>query len=228
MKFLSLFHKSQQSSFNTIQNYDDIKDIVRRALDSEDNYNLLFVGPPASAKTLFLTGILELKDGVYFDGSNTTNRILDVLEEERPKIICIDELDKMSKSWQNQLLNFMESGRIKVDQQKKQYDFTINGAKIFASANDITRLSKPLQSRFRRLFLSKYTEEQFIEVSVKVLKNLNDNMARYVGSTVFKNGGDIRDVISIGKLVRKSDGPGEIDKIMRTLTKYGQKEGEVR
>ena len=35
------------------------------------------------------------KDGVYFDGSNTTSRILDVLEEERPMIICIDELDKM-------------------------------------------------------------------------------------------------------------------------------------
>lgn len=57
-------------------------------------------------------------------------------------------------------------------------------------------------------------------MSVKVLKNLNDSMARYIGSTVFKNGGDIRDVISIGKLVRKSDGPGEIDKIIQTLTMY--------
>jgi hypothetical protein len=32
------------------------KDIVRRALDAEDNYNLLFIGPPASAKTLFGVG----------------------------------------------------------------------------------------------------------------------------------------------------------------------------
>jgi len=29
-------------------------DIVRRALDTEDIYNLLFIGPPASGKTLFL------------------------------------------------------------------------------------------------------------------------------------------------------------------------------
>ncbi len=42
---------------NNIQGYDDIKDIIRRALDAEDNYNLLFVGPPASAETLFLLGI---------------------------------------------------------------------------------------------------------------------------------------------------------------------------
>ena len=122
MKFLPLhlFHKEVE--FGNIQRYDDIKDIVRRALDSDENYNLLFVGPPASAKTLFLLGIFEYRKGVYFDGSNTTNRILDVVEEERPRVICIDELDKMSRQFQNQLLNFLDSGRIKVDQQRKSYD----------------------------------------------------------------------------------------------------------
>jgi len=57
MKFLHLhlFHKEVE--FGNIGGYDDIKDIVRRALDAEDNYNLLFIGPPASAKTLFLIGI---------------------------------------------------------------------------------------------------------------------------------------------------------------------------
>jgi hypothetical protein len=42
-----------------IQGYEDIKDIVRRALESDENYNLLFVGTPASSKTLF-QGILEI------------------------------------------------------------------------------------------------------------------------------------------------------------------------
>jgi hypothetical protein len=129
--------------FENIQGYDDIKDIIRRALDSEDNYNLLFIGRPANAKTLFLLGILESRKGVYFDGSNTTNRILDVLEENRPKIICIDELDKMPRQFQGKLLNFMESGHIKVDQMHRQYDFQIKGAKVFAACDEITRLSRP-------------------------------------------------------------------------------------
>jgi replication-associated recombination protein RarA len=167
---LDLFRK--EIEFDNIHGYDDIKDIIRRALDAEDNYNLLFIGPPASAKTLFLLGIVESKKGVYFDGSNTTNRILDVLEEKRPKIICIDELDKMPKQFQDKLLNFMESGHTKVEQMRKQYDFQIKGAKVFAACNEITRLSKPLQSRFRRLYLHPYTEEQFIEVSAKVLPKL--------------------------------------------------------
>jgi replication-associated recombination protein RarA len=125
------------------------------------------------------------KDAVYFDGSNTTNRILDVLEEKRPKIILLDELDKMGKSWQNQLLNFMESGRVDVEQQRKQYHFEITGAKVFATCNEINRLSKPLQSRFRKLFLRRYTEEQFLDVFEKVLSKISPSIARYkTGSTV--------------------------------------------
>ena len=42
---LDLFRK--EIGFYNIHGYDDIKDIVRRALDAEDNYNLLFIGPPA-------------------------------------------------------------------------------------------------------------------------------------------------------------------------------------
>jgi hypothetical protein len=44
---LDLFRK--EIEFNNI-GYGDIKDIPRRASDAEDNYNLLFIGPPASAK----------------------------------------------------------------------------------------------------------------------------------------------------------------------------------
>ncbi|MGB8933730.1 MAG: ATP-binding protein, partial [Candidatus Nitrosopolaris sp.] len=185
---LNLFRK--EIGFEKIQGYDDIKHIVRRALDAEDNYNLLFIGPPASAKTLFLLGILESREGVYFDGSNTTNRILDILKEKRPKIICIDELDKMPRQFQDKMLNFMESGHIKVDQIRKQYDFKIKGTKVFAACNEITRLSRPLQSRFRRLHLPPYTEEQFLEVSTKVLPKLK--IAHVIGQAVWDQRGDIR------------------------------------
>jgi hypothetical protein len=151
-------------------------------------------------------GFLESKKGVYFDGSNTTNRILGVLEEKRPKIICIDELDKMPRQFQEKLLNFMESGHIKVDRILRQYGFQIKGANVFAECNQITRLSKRLQSRFRCLHLSPYTE--FLEVSVKVLPKLK--IAHVIGKAVWEQRGNIRDVISIGKLVRKNE-PEEAD-----------------
>jgi hypothetical protein len=57
-------------------------------------------------------------------------------------------------------------------------------------------------------------------VSEKVLPKLISSLARYIGVSVWKNGGDIRDVISIGKLVRKSDGPEQIGLIIKTMMKY--------
>jgi replication-associated recombination protein RarA len=148
------------------------------------------------------------------------------LEEEMPRIICIDELDKMPRTFQNQLLNFMESGRIKVDQMKRRYDLEIKGAKIFATCNEINRLSIPLQSRFRTLFLPAYSQQQFVEVAVKVLPRISENLARYIGFTVYSNDGDIRDALSVGQLIRKSDGPPEVENMIRTLLKYGEVEGE--
>ena len=76
-------------------------------------------------------------------------------------------------------------------------------------------------SRFTRLFLPSYTEEQFLNVSEKVLPKLSSSLARYIAANVWKNEGDIRDVISIGKLVRKSDGPEQIELIMQTMSRYG-------
>ena len=98
--------------------------------------------------------------------------------------------------------------------------FKSRGQKYLQTCNEITRLSRPLQSRFRRLYLPRYTEEQFLEVSTKVLPKLK--IVRIIGKAVWDQGGDIRDVISIGKLVRKNDGPEEVEQILRTMIKYGE------
>jgi len=111
--------------------------------------------------------------------------------------------------------------RAREGEQRRQYDFTIEGVKVFATCNDINRLSKPLQSRFRKLYLKRYSEEQFIHVAGKVLPKLSASVARYVGASLYRQGGDIRDCLSIGRLVKHDDGPNEIAGIMFTIAKYG-------
>ena len=56
------------------------------------------------------------------------------------------------------------------------------------------------------------------------MSKISPSIARYIAANIWKNGGDIRDVISIGKLVRKSDDPGQIELIMETMSKYGMEE----
>jgi hypothetical protein len=47
-------------------------------------------------------------------------------------------------------------------------------------------------------------------------------MAHVIGKAVWDQGGDIPDVISIGELVRKNDGPEEAEQIISTMVKYGE------
>jgi len=63
------------------------------------------------------------------------------------------------------LLGFLQDGRVKRDQKNCQMDFKLEGVKVIATANELNRMSKPFQSRFMRFFLSKYTEQQFLDVS---------------------------------------------------------------
>ena len=51
-------------------------------------------------------------------------------------------------------------------------------------------------------------------MAVKVCPKLKEETAHFIGSIVWKQGGDIRDVINVSKLVKKSDGPAEIEQIM--------------
>ena len=193
MKFLSMF---KQKKFENICGFDGVKDIIRRVLDCEENFNLLLIGQPSSAKTLFLLGIIEARKGVYFD---VYNQSIDMLDKQTPKIICIDDLDKMSTDFQNHLLNFLENGHIK----DRSFHFEIQNCKVFATCTDISGLSKSMQSRFRRLHLAAYTEEQFLDVAVRVLPKLQEMTARKIGEQVWNQGNkDVRDIIKIGKLLR--------------------------
>jgi hypothetical protein len=82
------------------------------------------------------------------------------------------------------------------------------------------KINRRCQVPHHRVGLRRIMPEQFLDVAAKVLPKLK--IARVIGKAVWGQGGDIRDVISIGKLVRKSDGPEEVEKIISTMTKYGE------
>jgi hypothetical protein len=61
LRLPSLFTRcSNSSQFANIEGYEDVKNVIVRAVDADENYNLLLCGPPASSKTLFLMGILDI------------------------------------------------------------------------------------------------------------------------------------------------------------------------
>jgi holliday junction DNA helicase RuvB len=86
-KLVGILTKSRDDyMFEDIVGYDHIKRLFRMALESESTTHILLTGPPASAKTMFLTSLLRsLKNAYFIDGGNTTKAgVIDYLFENRP------------------------------------------------------------------------------------------------------------------------------------------------
>ncbi|HYA81942.1 MAG TPA: hypothetical protein VEH06_00640, partial [Candidatus Bathyarchaeia archaeon] len=118
-----------------------------------------------------------------------------------------------STDFQNQLLNFLENGHIK----DRSFHFEIQNCKVFATCTDISGLSKSMESRFKRLHLAAYTDEQFLDVAVRVLPKLRERTARMIGEQVWHQGNkDVREIINIAKLLKNIDGQEQMGYVLRS------------
>ena len=198
-------HFNRTSKFEEIVGHQDIKQIFAKSILSKRPVHLLLVGPPGSAKTMFLTEIMRhYKTSYFIVGSNTTKAgLVNQLFERRPKFLLIDELEKMSGTDQTSLLNSMETGMISETKINKTRQAELTSW-VFATANSCEKIIEPLLSRFFILQISEYTFEEFTEISVSRLQkeNVNKQVATCIAEKVWSELGstDIRDVVKVGRL----------------------------
>ena len=101
MNICKLFSKITDSKtsalFSDIIGYNDVKRLVRMALDSDEQSHILLSGPPASAKTMFLESLSKLKSSYFVDGTSATKSVpIDCIFLNNTKYLLIDEIDNMS------------------------------------------------------------------------------------------------------------------------------------
>jgi MoxR-like ATPase len=190
--------------FEDIIGYDHIKRLFGMALRSELAIHILLVGPPASAKTMFLTSLMrQLKNSYFADGANSTKAgMIDYLFETRPKYLLVDEIDKMSGKDQAFLLNLMETGIVSETKHRK-YRSAQMKVSIFATSNSVKGISTPLQSRFFIVEVEPYTYEQFCEITEELLvRRIEEGLASIIAEAVWKKSQDIRDCVKIGTMAK--------------------------
>jgi Holliday junction DNA helicase RuvB len=161
--------QQKTSLFDNIVGYEDIKTLYEMAVKAEKPVHLLLVGPPVSAKSLFMSSLTKLERSYYAVGSSSTKSgIFDYLFEYRPRYLIIDELEKMNKRDQTSLLNLMESG-ILSELKHNQKIMTQLKTWVFASSNSTDKLLPSLLTRFRDIHLKLYTEQGFVNIAVEIL-----------------------------------------------------------
>ena len=209
MKICNLFSKliSTQSNelFDKIIGYDHIKRLFRMALNSDSAIHILLVGPPASAKTMFLTSLMqELKNSYFADGVSCTKAgMIDYMIENMPGTLLIDELDKMSAKDQAFLLNLMQTGIVSETKYGKTKSVQMKTS-VFATSNNIKKISAPLQSRFFIIDIEPYSYEQFCYIAEKLLlrQKVDTDIARTIVDAIWNKSQDMRDCVRIGALAK--------------------------
>ena len=82
--------------------------------------------------------------------------LIDVLFDMRPKYLLVDEIEHLKHEYQTALLSLMET-----------WDFNSSHAlesQTHTPKNGTKKLSEPLLSRFRVMYLNEYEFSQFYEI----------------------------------------------------------------
>lgn len=100
---------------STLVGYDDLKELILRSLHAERPIHLLLIGPPASGKSIVLNEIGRLPRSRFaLGGGSTKAGITQLLSEQRPRYLIIDEIDKADSQDLSTLLSLMESGLVSI------------------------------------------------------------------------------------------------------------------
>lgn len=209
--------------FSPILGYDDLKELVRRSLVLDRPVHMLFVGPPATAKSLFLEEINRIRGSSYHLGSSTSRAgLTQFLLDARPKILLLDELDKMDREDYAVLLSLMESGKV-VQTKYGRRDEEHMKVWVFASCNKLTGIPPENISRFRPFIFRfrDYNEEDYAKVVVAFLvqrENIPEELAKYIAEKLKGTTRDVRAARGIARLCRSKE---EVDRYFETVMKYG-------
>jgi DNA replicative helicase MCM subunit Mcm2 (Cdc46/Mcm family) len=146
------------------EQYEFVRKAVLLCICSEDNrskrgrIHVLVYGPPGCGKTEILLWLRRVV-GAYFVNAEYASRVglagdargIEVtpgaLAEAHGGIIAIDELDKMNHKDQSALLQAMEEGAYTIIKGKHRVRFDAE-VRVVATANDISKIQKPLLDRF--------------------------------------------------------------------------------
>ena len=209
--------------FEDIVGYNDIKQIFKMSLESDKPVHILLVGPPASAKTLFMLECMKLERSFFTLGSHSTKAgMIDYLFENRPRYLLIDEIEHMPYKDQTILLSLMETGILSETKSQKTRNTQLK-TWVFATCNNKERLLTPILSRFMIFHLRPYNRSKFIEISNKILVNngTNHDLANTISESVWNKlkSRDIRDSVKIAKLAKTKE---DILMITKTLHEYNK------
>ncbi len=194
--------------FSDITGYEDIKELLRESLQLSKPVHVLLIGPPSLAKSMFLWGIERAYGDLTLPliGSATSHAGLwDMIAERRPKIVLIDEIEKMALADMAALLALMEQGRLIRAKVGRKLDVKLT-VWVIAAANRTVKMPVELLSRFAKYQLEEYGAVEFRHVVTSVLETREDtehDAAAEIATRLLGKTHDVRDAVRVARLAKR-------------------------
>ena len=209
--------------FEIIEGYYEIKDVVRTIIKIKRPVHLLFTGVPASAKTMFLMELARL-GAPYVLGSQASRAgIAQVLLDTKPRILLVDEIDRIGSKDISVLLSLMATGIVSETKHNKRREVRLD-TRVFAASNTLN-LAPEVLSRFMVLEFARYQVDDFMRVAVNILikqEGIDRELASYIALKVWQGAGRYPDPRQAVRIARLANTKEEVDKVFNLLKRYGR------
>lgn len=200
--------------FDFIIGHEQIKDLLWRSISSVRPVHVLMVGPPATAKTMFLEELGRLPFSRFaLGGSTKKGGLEDYLLEFHPRYLILDEVDKMEMRDMSVLLSLMQNGVV-ARLKKRMREMERMTTWVFGGCNRDDHIWPELKSRFFPVYLHEYSEAEFMQIARAVLisrEDVSPELADCLVPALVRYTKDIRMAIHFGRLCKT---PADVDQLI--------------
>lgn len=195
--------------FTDVVGYEQEKKWFRRTIDRGKQVHHLLVGQPGSGKSMMLDDILELPGAhrVVFSGnSSSAAGIRDLLVEEKPRFLVVEEIEKGEKSDREALMTLCGQGYVEVTKGDRGSEKVELDTIVFAAGNQPDKITPPsLVDRFMVWEFEQYDRVDFVEVCRGVLPREEDvdaDLSEFIAEELYDQYGNtsVRDALDIAGL----------------------------
>ena len=210
---------------NLVVGFEDVKDRMAHAIESQRRIHFLLEGPPACAKSIMLEAVRSAVPGAFivFGSRTSAAGLSEALFEHQPSVLLMDEADKMKSECYSVLLGLMESGEILETKSRRTRGIKLE-TMVIAACNSSIKFPPEFLSRFAlHVNFPRYSREEFIEVCQGFLSRVENcpvDVAATIGTLVHDYGlGDVRKARGVWQLMMEPT-EEEMHKVIRLMLKY--------
>lgn len=183
---------SSEELFDNLVGHEEKIKWIRKTIEDGLNVHHLLYGEPGSGKSVILDEIHKLEGArrVVMAGNQASAAgIRDIVLEEHPDYLIVEEIEKGSKADREALMTICGQGYVTKTKAGESLEIQVDTT-VIAAGNQLNKITpESLRRRFNKIPFEKYNEDEYAEVCAGVLPdqcNISAEFARAIAHEIYQ------------------------------------------